>query len=149
VTFEELRNDIADTAPLFGQPDPDRAAIHLAALMVHIAHFHQLLEVVADIAALIIPTGFQLARCHLVIADVEQQKRLYRVDFKDTDAFEFILDDIQKQPVQTLNQRQRIKVACHKALPVRVGVKGGVQTHLGLRALLLGEDTGINCRIIG
>jgi len=72
--------------------------------VVHIAHFHEFLEIVADIAALVITAGFQLARGHFVLADVEHQQRLDRVHLEHAEAFEFILDDIKKQPVQPLHQ---------------------------------------------
>ena len=113
---EKIGHHIADIAPLFGQPHAHGTAVNLAALVVHIAHFDQFLEVVADVAALIVAAAFKLPRGDLIIADVEQKQRLHRVDLQHADAFEFVLDHVQQQAVQPLDQRQGLKIACHETL---------------------------------
>ena len=77
--LKKFRHDFLHLAPLFGQPHPNRTSVNLAALVVHIPGFDQLFQVIADIGALVISPALQFARCHFVIADVEQQQRLDRV----------------------------------------------------------------------
>ena len=77
---EEAGHDVAQAAALVGQADPDRAAVDLAALVVHVAELHQPLEVVADVRALVVAAGLELPRRHLVVADVEEQERLDGVE---------------------------------------------------------------------
>ena len=101
--------------PLAGQPHPNRAAVDLAALVVHIAHIHQFFQVIADVAALIVAAAFQLSGGDFIVADVEQQQRLHGVDVQHADAFEFILDHVQQQAVQPFNQPERIEVALHES----------------------------------
>ena len=71
MTCKQARDHITDTSPLFRQAHTDRTAVNFAALMVHKAHFHQLFQVIADVATLIVAARLELARRNLVITDVE------------------------------------------------------------------------------
>jgi hypothetical protein len=125
--------------PLLGQAHAHRAAVDLAALVVHVAHFDELLEIVADIGALVVASGLQLPRRDLVIADIEQQKRLHRVDVEHADPFEFVLDHVEQQAMQTLHHRQRVEIPGQEAGLVRR--EGRMQTHDGLRNTWLATET--------
>ena len=72
VAGEQIRDDGADMATFFGQAHPHGPAVNFSALMVHVAHVDHFFQVIADIAALIISAGFQLAGRHLVVADIEK-----------------------------------------------------------------------------
>ena len=76
--------------------------------MVHIAQFDQLFQIIGHVRALIIAARFQLARGHLILADVEQEQRLDRVDFQQVDPLKLILHHIQQQPVQPFDHRKAI-----------------------------------------
>ena len=104
---------------LLGQPHPHRAAVDVALLVVHVAALDELLEVVGDVRALVVAAGLQLARRHLVVADVEQQQRLHRVDVDDAEPLELVLDHVEQQPVQPFHHRERLEIGAEKVLRAR------------------------------
>jgi hypothetical protein len=118
MTREQFRDNIAYFAPFTGQPNPHRPAINLAPLVVHIFHFNKFLQVVAYIASLIVAAAFQLTRRDLIVTDIEQQQRLYRVDLQYAYTFKFVFDDVQKLVVKSFDQRQRFQMSGHEPLIV-------------------------------
>jgi len=84
--------------------------------VVHIAQLHQFFQVIGYVRALIVAARFQLARGDLILADVEQQQRLNRVDFQKRKPLKLILDDVKQQPVQPFHQREVVEIAQHHGL---------------------------------
>ena len=111
MALEQLGHDLMNSAPLRRQLDAHRASVNLASLMVHIAHFNKLLEIIADIGALIVTTGLQFPRRHFVVANIEKQECLHRVDLQHSNPLELVLDDVQQEPVQTLYKCERLQVS--------------------------------------
>jgi len=95
VAVEQITQGLAHMTPLFGQPHANRAPVHMAFLVVHIAQFDQFFQIITDVAALIISTAFQFTGSHFVVTDIKQQKRLNRIDFQQSNPFKFILDHVQ------------------------------------------------------
>ena len=54
MTLEELVHGVLDRPALVGQLHPDRAAVDVAFLVVHVAGLDQLLQVVRDVRALVV-----------------------------------------------------------------------------------------------
>ncbi len=54
--------------------------------------------------------GAQLAGRQFLIADVEQHQGLHAVDLEFAAPFQLVLDDIEKLPVQTFDQGQRLEI---------------------------------------
>ena len=73
-------------------------------------HLDQLLEIVRDVRAEIVAARAQLAGGQLGVADIEQEQRLHAVHVRAAAAVEFVLDDVEKPPVQTLHERQRLEI---------------------------------------
>jgi hypothetical protein len=79
--------------------------------VVDIAGLNQLLQVVGDIRAEIVAAAGQLSRRQFGVADVVQEQRLHAVHVGTAQAFELILDDVEKQSMQTLNELQGHQIA--------------------------------------
>ncbi len=45
-----------------------------------------------------------------MLADVEEQERLHRIDLDLAEPLELILDDVEKKPVQPFDQAERFKI---------------------------------------
>jgi hypothetical protein len=74
------------------------------------AHLDELLQIVGDVRAEVIAARAQLTRGQLLVADVEEQERLHRVDVGAALAIEFVLDDVEQTAMQPLDQRQGFEV---------------------------------------
>lgn len=90
---------------------------------MQIAGLHQLLEIVGDVGALVVASGLQLARRHLVVADVEQQQGLHRVDLENAQAFELVLQNVKQQAVQPFHQRQAVEILGHEGRSIEVSIR--------------------------
>src|SRR6056297_2261424 len=110
VALEEAGDDIANLAAAFGEAHADRAAVDLAALVVHVARLDELLEVVGDVRALVVAAGLQLARGDLVVADVEQQERLHGVDVEQAEPLELVFHDVEQEAVQAFDEGKAFEV---------------------------------------
>ena len=87
--------------------------------MVEVAKLDQLLDVVGHVRAEIVAAGPQLAGRQLGIADIVEQQGLHAVDVVPAAALELVLDDVEQTAMQTLNQREGLKI---KRLHVEVGI---------------------------
>ena len=54
--------------------------------------------------------GAQFARGQFLVADIEQQQRLDRIDLALVAAIQFVLDHVEKLPVKPLNQIERFEI---------------------------------------
>src|SRR5262249_49383793 len=110
VLLIERIDDAADLLALRGQANADRAAINARTLMMEEAELDQLLQIVGDVGAEIVTARTQLARGQLLVADVVEQQRLYRVDVGAASAIEFVLDDVEQATMQPLHQSQSFEI---------------------------------------
>src|SRR6056297_2306602 len=110
VALEKAGDDIANLPATVGEAHADRAAVDLAALVVHVAGLDELLEVVGDVRALVVAAGLQLARGDFVFADVEEQKRLDGVDVEQAEPLELVLDDVEQEAVQAFDQGETFEI---------------------------------------
>src|ERR1043166_5721928 len=100
VLLVEQRDDVAHFAAALGELDAHGTAVDTRALMIEEAHLDQLLEIVGDVRAEIIAARAQFAGGQFLVADVEQQQRLHRVDIGAAAAIELVLDDVEQTSVQ-------------------------------------------------
>src|ERR1700733_133060 len=120
VLLIERIDDAADFLALRGQANADRTAIDARTLMIEEAEFDQLLQIIGDVGAEIVAARAQFARGQLLVADVIEQQRLYRIDIGTAATIEFILDDIEQAAMQPLNQRQSFEIErLNRSLPRR------------------------------
>ena len=92
--------------------------------MVEEAHLDQLLEIVGDVGAEIVAARAQFAGGQLLVADIVQQQRLHRIDVGAAAAVEFVLDDVEQSPVQTLDQGQRLEIVRPDMVETRLTLGG-------------------------
>src|SRR5947209_3217068 len=78
--------------------------------MVKISHLDEFLHIVGNVRAEIVTTCAKLARGQLLVADIVEEQRLHRIDIAASAAVEFILNDVQKAAMQTLDQRQGFEI---------------------------------------
>src|SRR5215217_8152251 len=88
----------------------DRPLVGTRPLVIDVARFDKLLEIVRDVGALIVAARLELARRQLGIADIEEEERLNRVDLGLARPLEIILDDVEKAPMQPLDQHKRFEI---------------------------------------
>src|ERR1700694_714739 len=110
VLLVERGDDLADLAALLRELDAHRTAIDARALGSGDAHLDELLEIVGPVGAEIIAARAQFARGKLLVADVEQQQRLHRINVGATAAVELVLDDVEQPPMQSLDQGQGLEI---------------------------------------
>ncbi len=92
--------------------------------MIEETHLDQLLEIVGDVGAEIVAARAQLAGSQLLVADIVQEQRLHRIDVGAPAAVEFVLDDVEQTPVQTLDQGQRLQIVWPNMVETRLALGG-------------------------
>src|SRR5690606_17546676 len=84
VAIVEFVNHFGDFFALGGQLDPHRPAVRARALLKDVAALNELLEIVGNVRAEIVPARTQLTGSQLCVTNVEHQQRLYGVDIIPT-----------------------------------------------------------------
>jgi hypothetical protein len=120
----ERVHGVTDLDALLGELDAHRTAIDPRALVIEEAHFDELLEVVGDVGAEIVTARAQLAGGELLVADIVQQQRLHRIDVGTAAAVEFVFDDIEQAPMQTLDKSQSLEIVRADMVETRLTIGG-------------------------
>ncbi len=110
MALEQFASIARTTSPFCVRPHQHGAAVGFGTLVMDIAGFDQLLEIVGDVGAQIMTARAQFARRQFLIADVEQQQRLNAVDLAFVAAVELVLDHIEQLTMQTLNKIECFKI---------------------------------------
>src|SRR5689334_13419890 len=95
---------------LVSQADTHRAAVGIGPLVVDVAHVDELLEVIRNVRTEVIAARLELTGRQLALTDVVKQEGLHAVEFGAALAIEFVLDDVEQEPMQPLDQPQRLEV---------------------------------------
>src|SRR5262249_10810631 len=129
VLLVKQRDDVAHFTAALGELDAHGTAVDARALMIEEAHLDQLLEIVGHVRAEIVAARAQLTGRQLLIADVEQQQRLHRIDVGTAAAVELIFDDVEQTSVQPLDQGQGLEI--ERLDVVEAGLTLGRLHHFG------------------
>jgi hypothetical protein len=132
VLLVKLVNDGADFPPFFRQLDAHGTAIDPRALMVEKAHFHKLFQVVGDVRAEIVTARAQFTGRQFLVADIEEQQGLHRIDVRPPPPVELILDHVQKAAMQPLHERQRLKIERLNMIEAGLAIRRLHCPHYGL-----------------
>src|SRR5512132_2410017 len=101
---------IDDVQRLLGEANADGPPVVRRTLMLKVAHFGQLLDVVGTVRALIIATLDEIADGDLLLADIRDEQRLDAVDVANAQAIQFSAEQIEKPAMQPLDQPRQFEV---------------------------------------
>src|SRR6185437_11346701 len=74
--------------------------------MMKVTHLDQLLHIVGDVRAKVIPAGTQFPGCQFLVADIVKQESLNGIDVAAPAPVKLILNHIEQAAMQTLDQCQ-------------------------------------------
>ena len=81
---------------------------------MHVSKFDKLFEIITHVRPLVIAARFELACGDFMLADIEQQKCLDRINLDQSKTLGFVLDHVKEQTVKTLDKRQGVEITRHK-----------------------------------
>jgi hypothetical protein len=153
--LQEAVNHLGDRLALVRQLDTDGALVRAGALVMDVAAFNKFLQIVGNVRAEIEAAGFEFTGGQLHIADIEQQKGLDAIDVRAADAFELVLDEVEKKPVQSFDHAEGYEVIRFETLVFGLNTDEigdhGTEYPLGcayihIRNLRGNDEYSFNCR---